>query len=386
MLLCQTPHSTNLPIPLNRLPNYYRITIELLSFRTVVPHCRSVMTTVVSKSSFSLKPFAPILGVLVALMLSSILIILSGVNPLEAFGVLMSGAFGGGRQITETLLKATPILIIALGLTVAFRARVWNIGAEGQYHIGALAGGAIALLFPQLPGIVMLPLMLLAGLVGGLLWSAVAGLLHLKRGVNLIICTLMLNYIGILLVQYVSRAPLRDPNGFLPETARFVAAAQMPRLFGSRLHLGILIALLLVGLTALLLWRSPLGFRLRAVGANLNVARSVGIAPSRHVLTALLLSGALAGLAGVIEVSYTYTRLKPNISDGYGFTGILVALLGQLSPVGCLIAALLFSGLVVGAQALNVSLQVPAAVAGVLQALLVLGVLAGSAIAQREDL
>ncbi|MEO1070074.1 MAG: ABC transporter permease, partial [Cyanobacteria bacterium J06638_6] len=225
----------------------------------------------------------------------------------------------------------------------------------------------------------------LAGIVGGLLWSGLAGLLHLKRGVNLIICTLMLNYIGILMVQYAARVPLRDPDGFLPESAQFVDAAQIPRLFASRLHLGVLIALALVGVVYVLLWRSPLGFRLRAVGAKLSVARSLGINTSQHILTALLLSGALAGLAGVIEVSYTYTRLKQGISDSYGFTAILVALLGQMNPVGVLIAAILFSGLVVGAQALNVSLQIPAAVAGVLQALLVLGVLAGQAIAQREN-
>jgi general nucleoside transport system permease protein len=330
-----------------------------------------------------LKPWAPLLGILVALLISSLLIALSGVNPLQAYSVLVMGAFGGSRQITETLLKATPILIIALGLTLAFRAQVWNIGAEGQYHLGALLTGILALTLPNLPAGVMIPALMGAGLLGGLLWSAVAGGLLLKRGVNLIIGTLMLNYVAILLVQYVARSPLRDPQGFLPETARFSAAAQLPRLFGSRLHLGVLLALLLVGLTYLLLWRTPLGFRLRAVGANPAVAKSVGISPERHILIALLISGALAGLAGALEVSYTYTRLKPNISDGYGFTGILVALLGQLSPLGALVAALLFSALVVGAQALNVSLQVPTAVAGVLQALLVLGVLAGHAIAKR---
>jgi simple sugar transport system permease protein len=318
-----------------------------------------------------------------ALVLSGILIALNGVNPLAAYATLLQGAFGGPRQITETILKTTPILIIALGLTVAFRARVWNIGAEGQYHIGALLGGAISLLFPTLPGIFLIPLMLVAGILGGILWSGLAGLLHLKRGINLIICTLMLNYIGVLLVQYAARVPLRDPDGFLPESAKFVDAAQMPRLFDSRLHIGVLIALILVAATYLLLWRTPLGFRLRAVGAQLSVAKSVGINTQRHILAALLVSGALAGLAGVIEVSYTYTRLKQSISDGYGFTGILVALLGQLSPIGVLIAAVLFSALSVGAQSLNVSLQVPSAVAGVLQALLVLGVLAGGALFKR---
>ncbi|MEM8502542.1 MAG: ABC transporter permease [Cyanobacteria bacterium P01_D01_bin.1] len=332
-----------------------------------------------------LKPWAPVIGGALALILSGILIVLSGANPLEAYRVLVLGAFGGSRQITETVLKATPLLLIALGLTIAFRARVWNIGAEGQYHIGALLGGSVALLLPNLPAIVLIPLMLVAGIVGGLLWSGLAALLHLKRGVNLIICTLMLNYIGILMVQYASRVPLRDPNGFLPESARFVKAAQIPRLFSSRLHLGVLIALALVGVVYVLLWRSPLGFRLRAVGAKASVARSIGIDTSWHIMTALLLSGALAGLAGVIEVSYTYTRLRQSISDSYGFTAILIALLGQMTPIGVLVSAILFSGLVVGAQTLNVSLQIPAAVAGVLQALLVLGVLAGQSIAQRES-
>ena len=331
-----------------------------------------------------LKPLAPVIGGLLALLLSGVLIQLSGANPLEAYKVLVLGAFGGSRQITETILKATPLLLIALGLTVAFRARVWNIGAEGQYHIGGLFGGIIALSFSNLPAILLIPLMLIAGIVGGLLWSGLAGVLHLKRGVNLIICTLMLNYIGILAVQYAARVPFRDPDGFLPESAKFVAAAQLPKPFERRLHLGVLLALLLVAVVYVVLWRSPLGFRLRAVGAQISVARSIGINTSQHILTALLMSGAVAGLAGVIEVSYTYTRLKQSISDSYGFTGILVALLGQMNPVGVLIAAILFSALVIGAQTLNVSLQVPAAVAGVVQALLVLGVLAGQAIAQRD--
>lgn len=331
-----------------------------------------------------LVPFSPVIGIGFALLLSGLLIALSGVSPLEAYPALVRGAFGGPRQITETLLKATPILIVALGLTVAFRAKVWNIGAEGQYHVGALVGGAIALNLPDAPAGVLVPLMLAGGVLGGILWSALAALLHLKRGVNLIICTLMLNYIGILLVQYAARVPLREVNGFLPESAAFSATAQLPRVVG-RLHIGLAIALVLVGVVYLLLWRSPLGFWLRAVGAQHSVVQYVGISPQRHILTALLLSGGAAGLAGIIEVSYTYTRLKQNISDGYGFTGILVALLGQLHPVGVLLSAIFFSALSVGAQSLNVSLQVPAAVAGVLQALLVLAVLAGSAIARRSS-
>mgnify|MGYP002777061599 CR=1 FL=1 len=332
-----------------------------------------------------LKPFMPIIGALLALLLGGILLQWSGANPIQAYRVMFMGAFGGFRQLTETLLKATPLLIIGLGMTIAFRCRVWNIGAEGQYFIGALCGSVIALTFPNWSAGVLIPLMLIAGTLGGAMWSAIAGILHLKRGMNLIICTLMLNYIGILIVQYAARVPLRQPDGFLPESAQFSANAQIPVLFGTRLHWGMPIALLLVLAVYLLLWYTPLGFHLRVVGSKLSVARSVGIKTSRSILLALMMSGGLAGLAGIIEVSCTYTRLKGEISDSYGFSGILVALLGQLHPFGILIAAILFSALMVGSQSLNVMLQIPASAAQVIQALIVLFVLAGSALANRRS-
>lgn len=332
-----------------------------------------------------LRLLAPLLGVILALILGGLLIQLSGANPLHAYAVMLKGAFGGPRQLTETLLKMTPLLIIGLGLTVAFRSRVWNIGAEGQYYIGALCGSVIALNLPHLPSGILIPLMLLTGFVGGALWSGLAGFLHIQRGVNLIICTLMLNYIGILLVQYAARVPLQEANGFLPESAQFSSNAQIPTLLGTRLHWGVLLGVLLVGAIYLLLWRTPLGFQLRAVGSRLSVARCAGINVNRSILTSLMLSGGLAGLAGIIEVSYTITRLKSDISDSYGFTGILVALLGQLHPLGVLVSALLFSALMVGAQSLNVILQIPASAAQIIQALIVLLVLAGTAIAQRES-
>ncbi|PSB18491.1 ABC transporter permease [Phormidesmis priestleyi ULC007] len=333
-----------------------------------------------------LKSLAPLLGGLLALLLGAVLLQLSGANPLQAYGVMLAGAFGGGRQLTETLLRATPLLIIGLGMTIAFRCRVWNIGAEGQYYIGALCGSVVALALPDLGPGLLIPLMFMAGILGGVIWSGIAGLLHLQRGVNLIICTLMLNYIGILLVQYAARVPLQQPDGFLPESAQFSANAQIPTLLGTRLHWGVLLAFGLVGVVYILLWQTPLGLQLRAVGSRLSVARCAGINTSRSILIALMISGGLAGLAGIIEVSYTYTRLKGDISDNFGFGGILVALLGQRQPVGVVVAALLFSALMVGAQSLNVVLQIPASVAQVIQAIVVLFVLAGQAIAQRESL
>lgn len=328
---------------------------------------------------------APILGALMALAIGGLLIQLAGVNPFTAYRVMLAGAFGGSRQITETLLKATPLLIIGLGLTVAFRAKVWNIGAEGQYYWGALCGSLVALTTPDWPAAIVLPVMLLAGVGGGVIWSGLAGLLHIKRGMNLIIVTLMLNYIAILFVQYAVRRPLRDPNGYLPESAKFAAAAQIPRLLGSRLHWGLVIALVLVGVVYVLLWRTPLGFRLRAVGSKASVARYAGIRVNRSILTALMISGGLAGLAGIIEVSYTFTRLKGGISNDYGFSAILVALLGRMHPVGVLVSAVLFSALIIGAESMHIQMQVPVAVAQVIQALVVLFVLAGEAIARQEN-
>jgi general nucleoside transport system permease protein len=325
----------------------------------------------------------PLAGAVLALAIGAVLIALAGVDPIRAYGVMLRGAFGGARQWTETLLQATPLLIIGLGLTVAFRSRVWNIGAEGQYYIGALFGSIVGLTFTAWPSWLLVPGMLLAGLVGGLLWSSIAGLLHVRRGMNVIISTLLLNYVAILFVQYMVRVPLRDPQGFLPQTARFVRAAQMPTIFGTRLHIGVLIAILLVGLIYLFLWRTPWGFRLRAVGSSASVARAVGISVPRNILVALAASGALAGMAGIIEVSHAYGRLGGAISGGYGFSAILVALLGGLQPVGVLVAAVLFSALTIGAEALHVSLQVPSAVAQVIQALVVLFVIGGNALTQR---
>lgn len=316
-----------------------------------------------------------LLGALIAFLIGAVLIQLAGSDPLVAYTAMVRGAFGGSRQLTETILKATPMLLVALGLTVAFKARVWNIGAEGQYFMGALLGSVIALNFPTLPAIILIPAMLLAGIIGGALWGLIPALLRTKRGMSEIISTLMLNYVAILIVEYVSRAPLRDPNGFLPETAQFVDSARLPGLFGSRIHIGVLIALALVPVVQMLIWRTPIGFRLRAIGSRASVARFAGIDVEAGIIFVLLFSGALAGLAGIMEVSYLHSRLKSAISGGYGFSGILVALLGRLHPVGVLFAAIFFSALSIGANTMHTLTGLPATLADAIQALVVLFVL-----------
>ena len=327
---------------------------------------------------------APLLGALAGLLLGAIPIWLSGAHPLTAYGVMLTGAFGGARQITETILRATPLLIMGLGLTVAFRGRVWNIGGEGQYFIGALAGTVVGLLGQTtLPGALLIPLMLIAGLLGGALWAGVAALLRIRFGINEIIVTLMLNYIAEYSVLYVARQPLRDPESFLPQSAQLLQEARLPTLVGTRLHVGILLALLLIPLVYLLLWKTPLGFRIRAIGANPVVAYHAGMNVTWGLAFALLFSGALAGMTGLIEVSALHTRLKDGISGGYGFTGILVALLGRLHPIGVFFAALFFAALTIGAQTMHSVYGLPIALAQVIQGLVVLFVLAADALARR---
>jgi simple sugar transport system permease protein len=272
--------------------------------------------------------------------------------------------------------------MMGLGLSVAFRARVWNIGGEGQYYIGALVGGAIGLTFGDWPRPLLIVAMLAGGVAGGLLWALLAGLMKVRRGVSEIISTLMLNYIAILFVQYMARGPLQEPGGYLPESAQLVAAARLPALTG-RIHLGVVIAVLLIPLVYALVWSTPLGFRLRAVGERASVARYAGIKVEKMILFALAFSGALGGLAGIIEVSTLHTRLKGEISGGYGFSGILVALLGRMHPAGVAVAALFFAALTIGAQSMHVVYGLSDALANAIQAVVVLSVLAVDALARR---
>ena len=328
---------------------------------------------------------APVLGAIVGLLIGALLILVAKADPIEAYGTMLKGAFGGERQITETLLKATPILLIGLGLTAAFRARVWNIGCEGQYYMGALFGGLVALYLVDLPRPLLLIAMLLAGLLGGALWALIPALFKVRLGMNEIISTLMLNYIATLLMEYLVRGPLQEPDGFLPVSAKFDAATRLPTLFDTRIHVGVVLVALLIPAIYFLLWYTPLGFRLRAVGSRDSVARYAGMSVEGAILTALLLSGALAGLAGIMEVSTVHTRLKSTISGGYGFSGILVALLGRMNPIGVAIASILFAALIIGAETMHVLSGLPPELADAIQAVIVLSVLAVDALARRRS-
>lgn len=328
----------------------------------------------------------PILGVIVGLLIGALLIVIAGADPIGAYRTLFDGAFGGSRQIIATILQTGPILLIGLGLSAAFKAKVWNIGAEGQYFMGALLGGVIGLYFPNLPRPLLIIAILLGGVIGGGLWALIPAILKIKQGVNEIISTLMLNYIAVLFMTYLTRGPLQDPNGYLPVSAQLDPVARLPRLFDTRIHIGILIALVLIPLVYALLWSTPLGFKLRAVGERPSVAKYAGIHVEWMITFALVFSGALAGLAGVIEVSGVHSRLKTSISVDYGFSGILVALLGRMNPFGVAIAALFFAGLRTGVEAMHAVYKLPVALAQGIQAIIVLSVLAVDALAQRRKI
>lgn len=328
---------------------------------------------------------APIFGALIGLLIGAVLIKIAGADPIQSYIVMFQGAFGGQRQITETLLKTCPLLLTAIGLSIAFRARVWNIGGEGQYYMGALFGGLVALYLTDLPRPLLLMLMLACGILGGALWALIPAVFKIRFGMNEIISTLMLNYIAVLLMTYLVRGPLQEPGGFLPNSAKFAPATQLPTMFGTRLHIGVLIAFLLVPLAYILIWHTPLGFRLRAVGSRASVAQYAGFSVKNAVLTALLTSGAMAGLAGIIEVSTVHTRLKATISGGYGFSAVLVALLGRMNPLGVAIASIFFAALTIGAETMHVLSGLPPELADAIQAVIVLSVLAVDALARKRS-
>jgi general nucleoside transport system permease protein len=327
---------------------------------------------------------APLAGAVVGLAVGALIIAASDADPLAAYAALARGALGGPRPLTETVLKATPLVIMGLGLVVAFRCRIWNIGGEGQYFAGALAGTVVGLLGQaSLPASLLIPLMLLAGIAGGAVWAALAAWLKLAFGVNEIIATIMLNFVALYTVSYLARGPLRDPLGYLPQSARLAEVARLPTLPGSRIHLGVLIALLLVPAVYVLLWKTTAGFGLRAIGSSDRVALATGINVKAGVALAFLTSGALAGLTGIVEVSALHARLKDGISGDYGFTGILVALLGRLHPVGVLLAGIFFSILTIGTQSMHSGLGLPIALSQVLQVIVILVVLIADALARR---
>lgn len=303
---------------------------------------------------------------------------LAGYDAGRALGALWRGSLGSTNAfLSATLVRATPLLLAGLGIALAFRAGIWNIGAEGQLLAGAAAATAVAFVPGDLPRIVLLPAVLVAGALAGTVWASVAELLRRRRGVLEVISTIMLNFVALHLVGVLVHGPLQEPLGIYPQSSPIADTARLPRLVpGTRLHAGFAIALLAAPLLWWWLRSTAAGFRLRAVGANPNAARMAGrIDVARVAGTAFLASGALAGLAGAVEVSGVTFALYENLSAGYGYTAIVVALLGRLDPLAIVPSAILFGALESGALAMQREAGIPSVVVTIIEAILVLAVL-----------
>jgi simple sugar transport system permease protein len=325
---------------------------------------------------------SPIIALLLTALLAAILFAALGKDPLRGLGVFFVEPLSGRRQITEVLLKATPLIVIALGLAVCYRSNVWNIGAEGQFLLGALAGGGLALWLTSngivLPKIASVPLVLAAGVVGGAAWAALVALLRDRFNANEILVSLMLVYVAQQLVNWLVFGPWKDPAGFnFPQTRTFDASTWLPLLVDkSRLHIGFAIALVLVAGMVLFLFRSFRGYQLLVGGLAPAAARYAGFSSRSALWTALLISGGLAGLAGAMEIAGPLRQITPHISTGLGFTAIIVVFVGRLHPVGIAFAGVLLSMMLIGGELGQSRLGLPNALTGVFQGLLLVLLLA----------
>ncbi len=318
-----------------------------------------------------------------------------GANPIEGYKELLAGAFGGTDELAESAAKAMPLLLVGTGICVAFRARVINIGGEGQIIAGGLLSTVTALSVPDLPSVVLVPLVLFMGLVGGAIWGGIPGALKAYLGVNEILSTIMLNLVAVQLFNYLLRAPLMDPRQIelgtrIPQTERLSENADLPVLIeGTRFHLGVVVALLAAAAAWFFLWRTTTGYRLRAVGASTAAARYAGMPVKRMTMLALTLSGSLCGLAGAALVfgSETHRLQTEGFATGFtgsaGFNGIVAALFGGLHPLFTIPSSFLFGGLLVGANAMQRAIQIPVALVIGLNGLIVVFVVSSNTLRER---
>ncbi len=321
---------------------------------------------------------APLLAVVLTLLAGPILFAFLGTNPISALYVFFIQPLTTWYDFTEVLVKAAPLVLIGVGLSFGFRAGVWNIGAEGQFTAGALAGGVIALAFYEVESPFLLPAMLIAGTLGGMAWAAIPAFLRTKMNTNEILTSLMLTYVALLLLSLLIHGPLKDPDGLnFPESRIFHDSATIPILIEeTRLHLGWLIAVIAVIVAWVVLARHVLGFQFRLIGMAPMAAGYAGFSGQRVVWYSFLISGGCAGLAGILEVAGPIGQIVPSISPGYGFTAIIVAFLGRLHPVGILLAGFVMALSYIGGETAQIELNLPNAVTGVFQGMLLFFLLA----------
>jgi simple sugar transport system permease protein len=321
---------------------------------------------------------SPILAAAAMLITGFLLFKALGKDPVEAFYLFFIKPLSTTYGIGELFLKTTPLLLCGLGLALGFRANVWNIGAEGQLTMGAIAGGIVGLWFGDSESVFAMPLMLLAGILGGMAWAAIPAFLRTRFNTNEILVTLMLVYIAQLLLSWLVHGPFRDPQGQnYPQSQAFGDAETMSVLFdGTRVTWGIVYALLLAVLAWVFSQKTFAGFRMQVAGLAPAAAAYAGFSDKRNIWIALLLCGATAGLAGICEVAGPIGRLQQQISPGYGFAAIIVAWIGRLHPIGVVFGAMLMSLLYLGGESAQMGMSLPSAITGLFQGLLLFYLLA----------
>jgi simple sugar transport system permease protein len=321
---------------------------------------------------------SPLLAATATLAIGFVLFFALGKNPGQAFHAFFIKPIDSTYGLSELLLKASPLMLIATGLAIGYRANVWNIGAEGQLLFGAIVGGGLALAFHDSESSLLLPAMVVAGALGGLAWAAIPAWLRTRFNANEILVSLMLVYVASLLLSWLVHGPWRDPEGFnFPQSKLFHEAALLPTLFeGTRVNAGLIVALVVVASGYVFMQRSLAGFQMRVAGLAPAAANYAGISAKRTIWTGLLIGGACAGIAGVQEAAGPVGQLLPTLSPGYGFAAIIVAFVGRLHPVGIVLASLLLSLLYLGGESAQLNLALPSAVTGLFQGTLLFFLLA----------
>ncbi len=337
----------------------------------------------------------PAIAGALGLLVGAVILQLLGANPVDAYVAMVRGAFGSTNAFADTLVKAAPLLFVGIGTCIAYRCGVINIGGEGQIVMGAIAATGIALTFQEASAWFLVPLGLFAGFLAGAVWGGIAGVLKTRFRVNEVLSTIMLNSIAVFIMSYFLTGPLLDPttrdNAIkIPQTQRLPLEADLWRWVPTRFHAGILLGVVVAVLVYILLWRTTIGYRIRAVGLNPRSALYAGISVGRYQLLAFLLSGGLAGLGGGVEVFGVTHRLFTDgsavgFTSSAGFNGIVAALFGGLHPIGTIPASVLFGALLVGANSLQRTVQVPSAFVVTLDGLVVVFVVASQIWSQRRS-
>lgn len=332
--------------------------------------------------SLAMSVLSPVIALAITVGVGFALFLALGKDPGRVLQVMLLEPFNGVRALTELGLKSTPLVLCALGLALCFRSNVWNIGAEGQFLMGAIAAGGLALLVTQ-EGLavsrwIFLPTLVLAGAIGGGLWAGIVAWLRDRFNANEILVSLMLVYVANLFLSWLVFGPWKDPQGFnFPQTMSFAATTELPRVVrGMRLHWGFAFALVAAVVMWIYMFRTYHGLQLQVGGPSPAAARYAGFSSRAAVWTTLLVSGGLAGVAGAFEVAGPMGQLTPYVSSGYGFTAIIVAFVGRLHPLGCLLGSLLLSVFLIGGELAQSRVGLPSALTGVFQGVLLLSLLA----------